>query len=82
MLMTRQLIASEKTLNDLETTLNKSLALASSWPFSKRLLIKKSNFIIISTRHNMANIDNITIRINDQTLQQCLSTKHLGIHIG
>ena len=62
MLMTRQLVASE-------TTMNKSLALANSWLFSNRLLIniKKSNFIIIDTRHNVANIDNITLRIDDQT---------------
>ena len=72
-----------KTSNDLETTMNKSLALANSWLFSNRLLIniKKSNFIIIGTRHNVANIDNITLRIDDQTLQQCSSTKLLGIHI-
>ena len=63
--------------------MNKSLALANSWLFSYRLLIniKKSNFIIIGTRHNVANIDNITLRIDDQTLQQCSSTKLLGSHI-
>ena len=63
--------------------MNKSLALANSWLYSNRLLIniKKSNFIIIGTRHNVANIDNIALRIDDQTLQQCSSTKLLGIHI-
>ena len=70
-----------KTSNDLKITMNKSLALANSWLFSNRLLIniKKSNFIIIGTRHNVANTDNITLRIDDQTLQQCLSTKLLVV---
>ena len=54
--------------------MNTSLALANSWLFSHGLLILlvlilKSRILLLLLQ-GIANIDNTTLRINDQTLQQ------------
>ena len=67
----------------LQTTMNDLLEKVSSWFNVNRLIVNpsKSNFITISTRHHVSNLQNISIYLNNQKLQQCSSTSLLGVHI-
>ena len=63
--------------------MNDLLEKVSSWFNVNRLIVNpsKSNFITISTRHRVSNLQNISIYLNNQKLQQCSSTSLLGVHI-
>ena len=67
----------------LQTTMNDLLEKVSSWFNVNRLIVNpsKSNFITISKRHRVSNLQNISIYLNNQKLQQCSSTSLLGVHI-
>ena len=72
-----------KNSDELSSAMNNSLQQANSWFTSNRLLVNltKSNFILIGTNQAISKLGKINIKLNGNSLQQCTSTKLLGVYI-
>ena len=76
------LFFNHKNLDTLQMTMNNELTNIASWLSANKLSlnIKKTHFIIFKSRGKKIN-QNVSIKIDNQEIEQVKHTKFLGLHI-